>query len=148
MLTLFITILIIIIVVIVDNVPSLHLRRTHQLDLLRLVLLVLLGQLELLAGRFLLRLETDRLLFQSSLQFLILQSVLQKRTLFGLNFRPKIIFLARGALLILFHIDFFTTFSNHLPLMLKILDSDEALLSHLGRSEPLLTGRSICPSRG
>lgn len=71
--------------------------RTQKLDLLGLMLFLLGSKRILFTCGLLLRLKTDRLLFQVSLQFLILQSVFQKRRLLRLYFFPEIIFLIHRA---------------------------------------------------
>ena len=67
------------------------------------MLLDLYSKLTLLSSRLLLRLETDRLLFQTALQFLILQSVFQKGRLLHFCIFHEIVLLGRVAAHILFH---------------------------------------------
>lgn len=66
------------------------------------MLLDLDSKLALLSSCLLLRLETDLLFFQTSLQFLILQSVFQKGRLLHLYIFPEIVLLGHVAAHILF----------------------------------------------
>lgn len=81
------------------------------------MLLNLFSKLALLSSRLLLRLETDGLLFQTALQFLILQSVFQKRRLLHLCIFHETLPLGRVTAHILFH----TSLLSILELLLHIL---------------------------